>query len=165
MSGELAPLGGSDPRRLPTLAEEGSTTAEDLDPRLSLPRLHRTALHRAAWLADRLADAVAEHGLAALVDDQHALNQAGEVVRVGETIRALAVLEAQERDRAERIATSMARIGLEARPAATEVHAQARRIATVVEHLAKELGHNWAEESTRRAAQRAIRAARDASMG
>ncbi|MDQ2790992.1 MAG: hypothetical protein M3Y73_15265 [Actinomycetota bacterium] len=40
---------------MPTLRP---TTAVDVNQRLSLPRLHRTALRRAAWLADRPAEAV-----------------------------------------------------------------------------------------------------------
>ncbi|MCA1600232.1 MAG: hypothetical protein LC776_00840 [Acidobacteria bacterium] len=115
MSTEVAQRGETDARQLPTLRGGASTLAEDVDPRLSLPRLHQTAMRRAAWLADRLAEAVTAQGLAALVDDQHAMNASGELVRVGESIRALAELEGRERDRAERIAATMARIGLDAR--------------------------------------------------
>lgn len=69
---------------VPTFADEGSTITKDVDPWLLLPRLHRTALHRVT----RLAEAIAERGLVALVDDQHAVDQASAVVRVGEMIRA-----------------------------------------------------------------------------
>jgi hypothetical protein len=103
-----------------------------------------------------LAEGVAERRMVALVDDQHAIDPTGAVVRVGETISALAVLEGREGHRAERVATAMARIGLEARPTGAQVEAEGRRMAAVAEELSVQLGHDWAQESTRRAAQRAV---------
>ena len=116
---------------------------------------------RAAWLADRLGEAVAERGLLALVDDQHGVTGTGELVRTGEQIRSLAVLEGQERDRAERIAASMARIGLEAQGAAARTQAEGQRLAAALEAFAELVGLDWAEDATRRLAGRALVAARE----
>lgn len=162
MSGaELGRPAASDPARLPTLADDGPATAADVDPRASLPRLHRVAQRRAGWLADRLAELVAERGLSALVDDRHALDGDGNAVRVGEDVRALAQLEGAERDRAERIATSMSRLGISAAAVSVATERQGRMLVAVAQEFAAEAGLDWSDEGTKRQAQRAILRARE----
>jgi len=149
---------------LPTLADEGDTTAADVDPRLSLPALHRVAVRRAGWLADRLGEAVAARGIVALVDDQYAMTGTGELVRTGEQIRALAELEGRERDRAERIAASMARLGLEARASTAQAEKTGQLMAMFAQALCEAAGLDWADDATRRLAQKAAIVAKEREL-
>ncbi len=82
---------------------------------------------------NRLAELVADRGLAALVDDRYALDGDGNAVRVGEDVRALAQLEAAERDRAERMAVSMSKLGINAAAVSVAAERQGRFVVAVAQ--------------------------------
>jgi integrase len=150
---ELEPVG--DAHALPTLGDaRRGLTREDADPAVTLPALLATSTRRARWLSERLAEQVAQRGLAAMVDDRYAVNATGELVRVGEDVRALAVLEAAERDRAAQLGEKLARLGLDAaaRPTALPITVAVEWIQRVCEAA----GLDWSQDSTRRLAQRAL---------
>jgi hypothetical protein len=157
MSTELEPVTGS--RQLPTLRESrpDAVPADDCDPARTLPILAATATRRAQWLSDRLAEAVQRDGLHALVDDQWGVDGQGNAVRLGEQVRALVTLEGAERDRAAHLSLQLAKLGLDissARSAA--VAKQARQMVTLAQALCEEVGLDWADDATRRIAQRAV---------
>jgi hypothetical protein len=150
---ELEPVG--DAHALPTLGDaRRGLTREDADPTVSLPALLATSTRRARWLSERLAEQVAQRGLTAMIDDRYAVDATGELVRVGEDVRALAVLEAAERDRAAALGEKLARLGLDAaaRPAALPITVAVEWVQKVCEAA----GLDWSQDSTRRLAQRAL---------
>lgn len=89
----------------------GDTT---VDPGETLLRLLTQAAHRAERYAAEVGRMVEQHGLHdALVGQQYVLNpNNGRLQQVGEYVRGLAVLEAQERDRAAKFATQAIAAGL-----------------------------------------------------
>lgn len=82
---------------------------------------------------------------------------------VGEELRALVVLEAQERDRAERLSREAVKMGLEAKRVDV-MRSYGKAVAAVTRAFADELGLDWSDPSVRRAAQRAVLASRQ-SLG
>ena len=157
MSTELEPLTSS--RQLPTLRESrpDAVSADDCDPARTLPMLAVTATRRAQWLSDRLAETVQRDGLRALIDDQWGVDNQGNAVRLGEQIRALVTLEAAERDRAAHLSLQLAKLGLDIATVRTATVAkQARQRVTLVQALGEEVGLDWADDATRRIAQRAV---------
>jgi hypothetical protein len=76
-----------------------------------------------------------------------------------EAVRALVALEAQERDRAERLAREAIKMGIEA-SRVDVMRSYARTVAETAKAMALELGADWADVSVRRAAQRAVLTAR-----
>lgn len=82
---------------------------------------------------------------------------------VGEELRALVVLEAQERDRAERLAREAVKLGLEAKRVDV-MRSYGRAVAAVTRAFVDELGLDWSKPEVRRAAQRAVLASRQ-SLG
>lgn len=133
-------------------------------------RLTATAVARAGWLGARLAEACEREGIAALVGDKYAVttvsNGAGmpeslERVPVSEEIRALARLEAEERDRAERLTREAVKLGIEAKRVDV-MRSYGRTVAEVTRQMADELGLDWADPAVRRVAQRAVLGARAA---
>jgi hypothetical protein len=157
VSAELEPVTSS--RELPTLRESrpDAVSADDCDPGRTLPMLAATATRRAQWLSDRLAEAVQRDGLRALIDDQWGVDGQGNAVRLGEQVRALVKLEGAERDRAAHLGLQLAKLGLDistARSAA--VAKQARQMVALAEALCEEVGLDWADDATRRIAQRAV---------
>ena len=121
--------------------------------------LAATAAARAQELGALLAEEYRRCGLGALVGDRMAATPHGEPVVIGEEVRALAALEAAERDRAERLAREGIKLGIEAKKVDV-MRGYARTIAAVAQQFAVELGLNWNDPATRRAAQRAVLAAR-----
>jgi len=97
--------------------------------------------------------------LAALVGNTYDLDKHGEPVATGEAIRALVKLEADERDRAARLARDGIRIGVQAQQVDV-MRSYGHTVVTAMRSLCQELGMDWTDETTRRAAQRAIIAAR-----
>lgn len=97
--------------------------------------------------------------LGALVGDTYDLDKHGEPVATGEAIRALVKLEADERDRAARLARDGIRIGVQAKQVDV-MRSYGHTVVTAMRSLCQELGMDWTDETTRRAAQRAILAAR-----
>jgi hypothetical protein len=150
---ELDPVG--DAHALPTLGDaRRGLTREDADPTVSLPALLATSTRRARWLSERLAEQVTLRGLTAMIDDRYAVDATGALVRVGEDVRALTVLEAAERDRAAALGEKLARLGLDAaaRPAALPIKVAVEWVQKVCEAA----GLDSSQDSTRRLAQRAL---------
>jgi hypothetical protein len=122
--------------------------------------LAATAAARAAWLGELLAEQVRVQGLSGLVGHRYGVDQVnGGTVELSEDLRALVVLEAAERDRAERLARDGLRIGIEAKQLDV-MRGYGRSIAESLRAFALELGLEWSDAATRRAAQRAVLAAR-----
>lgn len=151
-------------RALPHLA------SDDLRP-VQLAELYAdlaaTAAARAAYYGRLLAQAVAEEGVAALVGAKRTASvvsmgkdmpQVVELNQVGEEVRALVELEGRERDRAERLAREAIKLGVEA-SRVDVMRGYGRAVAEVARQFAGELGVDFADPATRRAAQRAVLAA------
>lgn len=100
-------------------------------------------------------------GLGALIGDTYAGDGAGGRLATGEAIRALVALERDERDRAARLAKEGIKLGLEAKQVDV-MRTFGRTVVEAMRQLSGELGVNWADPATRRAAQRAVLAARAA---
>jgi hypothetical protein len=100
-------------------------------------------------------------GLGALVGDTYASDGQGWRIATGEAIRALVALERDERREAARLAKDGIRLGLEAKQADV-MRSYGRTVVESMRHLCTELGINWSDASTRRAAQRAVLGARAA---
>lgn len=89
-------------------------TAE-VDPAQTLLQLLAQSKKRVDDYATRLAQLVDEHGgdlAAAMVDEQLVMNDSGHLQKVGEYIRGLAVLEAQERDRCAKFSSLALQAGI-----------------------------------------------------
>ena len=123
-------------------------------------KLAATAAARAAWLGEILAEQVRVEGLSGLIGHRYGVDQVnGGAVELSEELRALVALEAAERDRAERLARDGLRIGIEAKQVDV-MRGYGRSIAESLRAFALELGMDWSDAATRRAAQRAVLAAR-----
>jgi hypothetical protein len=98
-------------------------------------------------------------GIRALIGDVYDLDKDGIQVPTGEAVRALVKLEAEERDRAARLAKEAIRIGVKA--AQVDVmRSYGHTVVAALRAFAEQQGIDWAEEGTRKAAQRAILTAR-----
>lgn len=98
-------------------------------------------------------------GIRAIVGNTYDLDKFGTPVPIGEAARALFKLEAEERDRAARLAKDAIRIGVQARQVDV-MRSYGHTVVASMRALCEQLGIDWAEEATRRAAQRAIITAR-----
>ena len=147
------------PGAFPTAASVAHSPGDagSADPAVALPRLLRLAEQRAEWLGAQLAEQVQrEGGAGGLVGDQLAATVDGQTFRVSEYVRALAELEGAERDRAARLATTLAKLGLEADRASVVAREEGRRLARAFEVFVTELGVSWDDPEVRRRAQRAL---------
>lgn len=95
----------------------------------------------------------------ALIGPVYALTKDGAPVPVGEAIRALVKLEAEERDRAADLAYKGIRVGIEAKQVDV-MRSYGRTVVASLRALCAELGIDWGDETTRLAARRAIISAR-----
>lgn len=119
-------------------------------------RLIALSAQRLRVLSDQLAQAYAKDGVVALVYERRAYNPGTEQLEtIGQEPTALAKLEGKERDRLAELLTTAVRLQLEVRSDAA-VRSHGRRIAALAQTLCEEAGLNWADEQTRRLAQRAI---------
>lgn len=121
--------------------------------------LMATAAARAEWLGQLLADAVRREGLDAIVGGTYGIAKDGEPVQIGEDVRALAKLEADERNRAERLARDGIRIGIEASQVDT-MRTYGRTVITAMRCLVEELGLPWTDPAVGRVARRSLLRAR-----
>lgn len=143
-------------------------------------RLTSVAVERAAFYGRKLDEAFVREGMDALVGyrmDAAVLRGGKAVVEgdlvdvpdelkmyaVGEELRALVVLEAQERDRAAKLTKEAVQLGLEAKRVDV-LRSYGKAVAAVTRAFVDELGLDWADPSVRRAAQRAVLASRQ-SLG
>lgn len=170
-------------------AERQMTTQDDLDHEGRLPhygspdlrpvqiaevysKLLAVAVARVGFYGRKLDEAFAREGMDALIGFRMDAAVLGggkdmpselELYKVGEELRALVVLEAQERDRAERLAREAVKMGLEAKRVDV-MRSYGKAVAAVTRAFVDELGLDWADPSVRRAAQRAVLASRQ-SLG
>lgn len=131
-------------------------------------RLAAVAVGRAAFYGRKLDEQFRAEGLGGLIGFRMdaavvggGKNAPAELERyeVGEELRALVVLEAQERDRAERLAREAIKMGLEAKKVDV-LRSYGKAVAGVTRAFVEELGLDWADPAVRRAAQRAVLASR-----
>lgn len=113
---------------------------------------------RAEFYGILLADAYEREGVAALVGHKLDVDRFGDTHEVAEATRGLAALEAEERDRAAKLIREGVRLGIEAQKVDV-MRSYGRTVVEALKALCGELGIPW-EEQARRAAQRAILAAR-----
>ncbi|NUT90914.1 MAG: hypothetical protein HOY78_02675 [Saccharothrix sp.] len=95
----------------------------------------------------------------ALVGDVYDLDKRGDPVPVSEQIRALVKLEAEERDRAAKLARDGIRIGVQAKQVDV-MRSYGHTVVAALRALVVEMGLDWNERPVREAAQRAIVTAR-----
>lgn len=115
---------------------------------------------RAEFYGILLADAYAREGTGALVGHKLDVDRFGDTHEVAEATRGLAALEAEERDRAAKLIREGVRLGIEAQKVDV-MRSYGRTVVEALKALCGELGIPW-EVEARRAAQRAILAARTA---
>lgn len=113
---------------------------------------------RAEFYGILLADEYAREGLGALVGKKLDVDRFGDTHEVSEELRGLARLEAEERDRAAKLIKDGVRLGIEAQKVDV-MRSYGRTVVEALKALCGELGIPW-EDPARRAAQRAILAAR-----
>lgn len=113
---------------------------------------------RAEFYGILLAERYELEGIDALVGHKLDVDRFGDTHEVAEATRGLAVLEAEERDRAAKLIRDGLRIGIEAQHVDV-MRSYGRTVVEALKALCGELGIAW-EEPARRAAQRAILAAR-----
>jgi hypothetical protein len=119
-------------------------------------RLVALSAQRLRVLSDQLARAYAAYGVDAFRYEKQIYNPRTEEVEVAsEEVTVLYRLEAEERDRLERLLIAAVKLQLESR-SAEAVAMQAQRQVAYVRSMAEAAGLSWADESTRRLAQRAV---------
>lgn len=114
---------------------------------------------RAEWLGELLQDQLERHGLDAMITPVYAATKTGDVVEVGQEISVIAKLEAEERNRAERLARDGIRIGIEASQV-DSMRSYGKTVVTAMEALVQELGLEWKDPVMARVAKRALLTAR-----
>lgn len=121
------------------------------------------AVARVEYLGRILATEIAAAGFRpadVLVGSKYSVDQrSGDRVEVGEELRALVALEAQERDRAGKLLGDGVRIGVQIQQAEA-VRAYADVVALAQQALLQELGLDSEDEAASRAAMRAVLIAR-----
>lgn len=131
-------------------------------------RLVAVAVGRAEFYGELLAEAYRREGIGALVGHKMDAVVVGggrgmpsemELYATSEEIRGLVELEGRERDRAERLTREAIKLGVQAKQV-DAMRAYGRTVAESMRALALELGLDWTSELLRRAAQRAVLAAR-----
>lgn len=121
---------------------------------------HLTAVSiaRVEFLGILLADQFEREGVAGLIGHKLDVDRFGDTHEVSEATRGLVALEAEERDRAAKLIREGVRLGIEAQKVDV-MRSYGRTVVEALKALCGELGVPW-EEQARRAAQRAILAAR-----
>lgn len=128
--------------------------AEQIGP--TYARLAALSMQRLRVLSAQLTEQYRDHGMAALVRDKLIYNPATQDVEVaGEEPTALARMEAEERRELRTLLTTAVRLKLEVQSAAARTQ-HAQRMAALAQSMAELVGLDWANEETRRLAQRAV---------
>lgn len=131
-------------------------------------RLAAVAVGRAEFYGRKLDEQFAAEGMAGLIGYRMDAAVVGggksapaelERYEVGEELRALVMLEAQERDRAERLAREAIKMGIDAKRVDV-MRSYGKAVAAVTRAFVDELGLDWTNPHVRRAAQRAVLASR-----
>ena len=119
-------------------------------------RLVALSVQRLRVLSEQLSQAYAAEGKDALVMETKIYNPGTEELEVtGEQITALAQLELKERKMLQELLTVAVRLQLESRSVAAIAN-HGLRMAALAQSLCEEAGLDWADNETRRLAQRAI---------
>jgi hypothetical protein len=113
---------------------------------------------RAEFYGILLADQYEREGVTGLIGHKLDVDRFGDTHEVSEELRGLVRLEAEERDRAAKLIKDGVRLGIEAQKVDV-MRSYGRTVVEALKALCGELGIPW-EDGTRRAAQRAILAAR-----
>lgn len=119
------------------------------------------SMARADFYGQLLAEQYEREGMSGLIGYKIDVDKNGYEHEVSETIRALVELEARERDRAAQLIKDGLRIGIQAQQVDV-MRSYGRTVVAALRGLCGELGITWDDEATKRAAQRAILAARTA---
>lgn len=109
-------------------------------------------------LRDFHGEPTADTGATGLVGFRYDLDKQGNAIPIGEEIRALVKLEAEERDRAAKLIRDGVRLGIEAKQVDV-MRSYGHTVVAALKALCVQLGIPW-EDEARLAAQRAILAAR-----
>lgn len=119
-------------------------------------RLAALSQQRIRVLSAQLREQYATHGMAAFVRDRLVYNPATQEVEVaGEEPTGLARQEFAERQELRTLLTTAVRLKLEVQSAAARTQ-HAQRMAALAQSMAELMGLDWADETTRRLAQRAV---------
>lgn len=154
--------GGFRRRLAASLPVAGDPSVKPVEFAQTFADLTAVAMARAQWLGGLLRDQLDREGMKGLVGFKYGIDQrTGERLELSEEMRALARMEAQERDRAERMTRDGIRLGIEARRVDVMRH-YAQVVGAVIREAAIEFGLNWNDPAVRRAAQRAVIRARQA---
>jgi hypothetical protein len=121
-------------------------------------RLTAVACARAEFYGELLAQQYEREGIGGLVGHKYSAVKDIGVFEASEEARGLARLEAEERDRAAKLIREGVRLGIEAKQVDV-MRSYGQTVVAALRQLCQELGIPWEEES-RRAAMRAILAAR-----
>jgi hypothetical protein len=141
---------------LPHLGSEGIRPIQFAE---AYARLVAVSMARAEFLGEKLAQAYENEGLGSLVGHKYDSDKFGEIYEVSEETRGLAAMEERERDRAARLIKDGLRIGIEAKHVDV-MRGYGHTVVASLKMLCQQLGIPWDDEATRRAASRAIVAAR-----
>lgn len=142
-----------------TLPTYGDPSVKPVQYAEAYAMLVAVACARADFYGTLLAEQFQREGIQGIVGFRIGVDKDGGEHEIGEETRGLARLEAEERDRAAKLIERGVRLGLEAK----RVDVMRSYGHTVVESLKQmvdQLGMDWDEPEIRRAAQRAIIAAR-----
>lgn len=142
--------------RLPHL---GSRDIKPIQFAEAYSRLVAVSMARAEFLGIKLAQAYEAAGMSALIGHKFDSDKFGEIYEVSEETRGLARLEAEERDRAARLIKDGLRIGIEAKHVDV-LRSYGHTVVASLKVLCTQFGIPWDDPATRRAASRAIVAAR-----
>jgi hypothetical protein len=153
-AGTMAPLAGVG--QLATLDEASGR----VDAARAFAALTAVALERVQLYGAQLAAAYAEVGEEALIQTVSIVDpETGELVPNRQQPSALVALELRERDTAERLLTTAAKLGLEQRAVGLREQNAAQTVA-FARRLVERLGFDWSDEEVRRGVQAALLEAR-----
>lgn len=142
-------------QRLPTFGDPAIRPIQFAE---AYAQLTAVALARAEFLGELLAQAYEREGIGGMIGHTWDADRHGTLYASGEEMRALVRLEAEERDRAAKLIRDGARLGLEARQVDV-MRSYGQTVVAALRMMCAELGMEW-EDTTRRAAMRAILQAR-----
>lgn len=125
-------------------------------------RLVAVSCARAEFLGGLLAEAYAREGMGSLIGHKFDADKFGTLYEVSEETRGLAAMEERERDRAAKLIKDGLRIGIEAKHVDV-LRSYGATVVAALRTMCGQLGVPWDDEATRRAASRAIVAARTGS--
>lgn len=159
-----APVDEVERRAAEALAERlphfGSREIKPIQFAEAYARLVAVSCARAEFLGELLAQAYEREGMGALIGfKMDAAGKDGDLYEASEETRALAAMEERERDRAAKLIRDGLRIGIEAKHVDV-MRSYAHTVVASLQSFAVQIGLDWTDEATKRAAARAIVSAR-----